>query len=238
MPADTKVEISAALLRRLHHGHQLTAELQSQVKRAPLQLKASETRVQEFALSVDGIKEKRKNSMVSSDKKQRQLGEREDRIKELKTKLNSAASNREFSTFQEQIAADEKANEVLSDEILETLEWIDQVTEELTQAEAAHTNEQTEHDGRGKAIHERLALATENLQAAQANLAAAEADIPAAMRSDYDRLIQRKGEEALAPVEENSCGGCHQVLTTQWIDWLQLSKLVRCPNCDAFLYIN
>lgn len=237
MPADAKIDIDANLLRRLHHGHQLVHDLQSQVDRAPFQLKASEARVAKLVVSVEEVKEKRKQIKISSDQKQLQLAEREGHIKILETKLNTAASNREFSTLQDEIAADRKANEVLSDEILESLEQIDQVNADLTKAEDAHAAELADHQQRCKAIEDRLAVATEDLQLAQSSLESAEAKIPSAMKSDYDRIVQSKGEEGLAPLEDESCGGCNQTLTTQVIDRLRLSKLVRCPNCDAFLYM-
>ncbi|MCP4778924.1 MAG: hypothetical protein GY880_32315 [Planctomycetaceae bacterium] len=64
-----------------------------------------------------------------------------------------------------------------------------------------------------------------------------EKQIPNEVMVEYRRIIKAKGEEALAPVEDESCGGCYQVLTTQYIDRLRLSVLIRCPNCNAFLYL-
>ncbi len=79
-----------------------------------------------------------------------QLKSREIRIEELEAKLNTAASNREFSTLKEQIAADKQANSVLSDEILETLEQIDVLDEALKQAEAELAKQQSDHESRGQ----------------------------------------------------------------------------------------
>ncbi len=53
------------------------------------------------------------------------------RIVDLEGKLNTAASNREFSLLKEQIAADEQANSVLSDEILEALEQLDLMQDQV-----------------------------------------------------------------------------------------------------------
>ena len=58
-------------------------------------------------------------------RKQLQLKSREAQIDQLQTKLNTAASNREFNLLKEQIAADKQANSVLSDEILEAMDEID-----------------------------------------------------------------------------------------------------------------
>ena len=68
-----------------------------------------------------------KTAVLACDAKQLQLRSREDKIKDLDAKLKTAASNREFSLLKEQIAADKQANEVLSDEILEGLEYIDEL---------------------------------------------------------------------------------------------------------------
>ena len=63
---------------------------------------------------------------VAADQKQLQLKAGEEKIKDLKRKLNAAASNREYQILKEQIAADDMAKSVLEDEIIEALEKIDQ----------------------------------------------------------------------------------------------------------------
>ena len=66
-----------------------------------------------------------------ADDKQLQLKSREDRIEDLRTKLNGANSNKEFQAFKEQIAADEQANLVMQDEVFEALEKIDDLSGKL-----------------------------------------------------------------------------------------------------------
>ena len=76
---------------------------------------------------VDEARETLKRAKMASDSKQLQLSEREQQIKNLEGKLNSAATNREFQTIKEQIAADQQANGVLSDEILESFDVIEEL---------------------------------------------------------------------------------------------------------------
>jgi uncharacterized protein len=71
----------------------------------------------------------------------------------------------------------------------------------------------------------------------EAELAETETRIPLAVKADYQRVVDSKGEEGLAPIDGDSCGGCYQTLTTQMQENLQMSQLVRCPNCNAFLYL-
>ena len=74
---------------------------------------------------------------MAADQKQLQLKSNEDKVKDLRRKLNAATSNREYQILLEQIAADEMANSVLADEILEALEKVDGFQTNIAEAEAA-----------------------------------------------------------------------------------------------------
>ncbi|TWT48066.1 Chromosome partition protein Smc [Rubripirellula amarantea] len=237
MSSQSKIELSPQLLRRLHRIHRQLADLRSQVKRAPIQIKASQARVDQAEAKVEDAKERLKQAKKTADQKQLQLKEREDRIVTLERKLNEAASNVEFTTFQEQIAADRKANEVLSDEVFEVLEQIDEINAQLEGVTKDLESEKSDHEKRVSEIKARQEVAEGDLKRAEAELESSETEIPAVVRSDYDRVVGAKGEDALAPVDEDSCGCCCQTLTTQYVEQLRMSKLTRCPSCHAFLYL-
>jgi uncharacterized protein len=122
---EPSIEISAALLQRLHRIYRQRTDLQGQIDRCPRQVHAGETMVAGAKNALDEAIAAIKRAKLAADQKQLQLKEREDRVKSMTSKLNAASSNREFDTLKEQIAADEQANSVLSDEILEALEQID-----------------------------------------------------------------------------------------------------------------
>ncbi len=236
--APANVEFQAELLRRLHNILSQKEELDSQLKRGPRQIKAGETMIANAQAAADEAKENLKKAKLASDEKQLQLKTREARIEELKAKLNMAASNREFDTFKEQIAADEQANAVQSDEILESFDRIDALQEKLDQANAELEKQQSDQAKRIKEVEQRLETVRENAKHVDEQLAQAESEIPSQAKANYLRLTQSKGEEALAPLENNdSCGGCNQILTTHVFDQLRRSIMVNCPNCNAFLYI-
>ena len=125
---------------------------------------------------------------------------------------------------------------MLSDEILETLEQIDVLEEALRQAEAELSRQQSDHESRTKEIESKMRSLQSELERVESELEESEKKIPAAALQDYKRLTKARGEEALAPVESDSCGGCCQTLTMQYIERLRMSFLIRCPNCNAFLY--
>ncbi|KAA5545965.1 phospholipase [Roseiconus nitratireducens] len=237
MALDQKTQFPSDLLRRLHSLHSQVADLEGQLERAPRQIRAGENLVAEATAALQKARDDVKSATVACDEKQLQLKSREDRIEDLKAKLNTAASNKEYNLLKEQIAADQQANSVQSDEILEALERIDELNATVKQAEATLKQKTEEHQKRVKEIENRTEVVRGDLEYIHAELEKAEKEIPATARSEYRRLYESRGDEFLAPVEEGSCGGCNQTLTTQMLDRLRLQFLVECPACAAWLYV-
>lgn len=237
MPNDAQIKISTVLLRTLHRIHRQKTDLDGQIARGPRQIKAGDALVAKAESEMQVVKENLKKANLLSDEKQLQLKSREDKIVDLQTKLNSAASNREFDLLKEQIAADKQANSVLSDEILEAMEAIDELEVELKDAQTEVERQAGDQAKRISEVESKTADLHKELDRVTAELEESEKQIPAEVVGEYRRVISAKGEDALAPVEEGSCGGCYQVLTTQYIDRLRMSVLIRCPSCNAFLYL-
>ncbi len=234
--SEAAIEFSAELLQRLHRIHRQLSEVKSQIDRCPRQIAAGQAMVNAAKQALDAAVDAIKRAKMSADQKQLQLKERENRVHTMRGRLNEAASNREFDLLKEQIAADEQANSVLSDEILESLEQLD-VLEETRQTKLQElAAKEAEQVTLVKNVNERLEGLKEDLSRVEAERIEAEALIPEAAKSDYHRLISARGEEAIAPVEDGTCGGCYQMLTTQVMNQIALSRLVRCPTCGAFLY--
>lgn len=228
---------SAELLRTLHRLHRQLNDLKGQLDRGPRQQKAGEAAVVACEKALSDAKETLKQARLASDEKQLQLKSREQRVADTQGKLNTASSNREYDALKEQIAADLQANEVLSDEILESLEHLD----ELETAVAQRAKELSQRQQDQAALLEQIALrqtvVTPDLERIQSELLEAEATLPPEMRQDYDRIIAARGEDGLAPVDGESCGGCYQTLSPQVMNELYLSNYVVCAACGAWLYL-
>ncbi|MEO1529364.1 MAG: phospholipase [Planctomycetota bacterium] len=236
MAVDNKTPLSSDLLRRLHSLQTQVAELEGQLKRGPRQIKAGEAMVVQATEKLETARQNVKTATMACDEKQLQLQGREDRIEDLKAKLNTASSNKEFDLLKEQIAADQQANSVQSDEILEGLERIDQLNEAVKEADKELAQVTKEQKERAQSIEGRMEVVAADLDHVRVELEKYEKEIPVSLRGDYRRLYEGKGAESLAPVEDGCCEGCNQTLTTQMIDRIRLQVLVPCPSCSAWLY--
>ena len=121
-------------LRVLHRIHIQLTDLRSRMDRGPIQLNAAAANVQRLKDCCEAAREALVRGKVAADEKQLHLQEREARIEKHQTNLNKAATNKEYQAIQEQIAADNQANSVLGDEILEALEKIDELDAQVNAA--------------------------------------------------------------------------------------------------------
>lgn len=187
---------TGSALRELHRIHKQLTDLRSRLDRGPKQVAASEGAVRRMELDAEQAKEAHKKARIASDEKQLQLKSREARIEDLKSKLNQASSNKEFQTLKDQIAADQQANSVLEDEILESLERIDILAAKVKKAEADLANAKTEGGKVKTRVDSEQAGLESELARVLSELKDAEGNLPSDYKQDYARVARVRGEEA------------------------------------------
>ena len=231
------MSVTASALRELHRIHRQITDLKGQLERGPKQIHAAEGLLERLETALTAAKDALTRTRVLADGKQLQLREREGRIKDLQIKLNTCSNNREYQALREQIAADQQANSVLSDEILEALERIDVLQAEFTKIQSERNQAaeglqslRAESEGKQGRLDAELRRVTQEL-------VQAERALPADFRAEYDRISRARGEDALAQVDGETCSSCYHMLTTQTINDLLLSRPVFCKSCGALLYL-
>ncbi len=65
----------------------------------------------------------------------------------------------------------------------------------------------------------------------------AEQQLPDNIRHAYERSVGSKGPDAMSAVEDESCGGCYQMLTINHYSDLKLGRIVFCGSCGRLLYL-
>ena len=232
------MSITAAALRELHHIHQQLAELRDRVERGPKQLRARDANVAQLKAKLDEAKARVQETQLTINRKQVDLKAGEQKIVDLKLKLNLANSNKEYQAFMEQIAAAEMANSVMADEILESMEKIDTLAGGVKEAELQLAAGNQELEKMRRAIEESAASLRSDIAQYETRLAEAEAALPADFKIDYNRIVRGKGAGAMASVEDGVCGGCGQQITLNMQNELRLAKPVFCKSCGCLLYLS
>ena len=231
------MSLTAAALRELHRLHQQLADLRERIERGPKQIKLRQANVAQAEEKLAAAHSEVKAARVLADQKQLQLKTGEAKIADLKSKLNAAQTNREYQALKEQIAAADMAGSVLADEILEAFEKVDQLKLAIGEVEQTLTKTKEELSKTQQTVktHEETLLS--DRRRVEVNLKEAEGALPADFRDAYYRVVKAKGQDAMAQVEGESCGGCYQNLTTNMINDLLMSRVVFCKVCGRLLYL-
>ena len=224
-------------LRELHELHLQLRGVQEKLERGPKQLKARHLFTGQKQAEAEAQKEKLKQLKLKADQHGLQLKSNENKISDLRGKLNAAASNREFDIIKSQIEADTVANSVLEDEILDLLEKVDMAKVDLGRIEMEL----------GTAKSEEARIATE-IAAAEAGLKAeaaryetaineAERALPEDVKIVYRRLVQAHGSAAFAQVDGNICSFCYVAVPPQMMVELKAGKIMFCNTCGRLMYL-
>jgi uncharacterized protein len=231
------MSVTATALRELHRIHQQLAELRDRLERGPKQVRAREANVAQLEARLVEARERTKQTQMAADRKQLDLKSGEQKVVDLRVKLNACSSNREYQALLEQIAAAEMAGSVLSDEILEGLEKIDQLTGQAKEAEKNLAAGKQELEKARRGVEESAATIRTDLLRLEAELVQAEKALPADLKADYQRVVRSKGADSLAVADDGVCTGCGQQITLNMQNELKLSKLVFCKSCGRLLYL-
>jgi len=234
----TQPNVSVEILRQLHRIHKQLSDLHERLNRGPKQIRARELNVKRQEDLLAQGQAEYKAFRTATDAKQLQFKSKEEKGKELRLKLNTASSNREYQALKDQIAADEMANSVLADEILEALEKIDAYQAAIKELTSNVAKVKEELQRMQKEVANREPALQADIQRLEAELNTAEAELPEEIRDTYQRMVRQKGEDALAPVVgDMCCGGCNQQITVNMYNNLTLGHPVFCKACGRLLYL-
>ena len=224
-------------LRTLHRIHRQLSDLRDQIATGPRQIAAHTAQVDAGEAARLAAQEGVKKAKMAADQKQLLLKSSESKLHDLNGKLNACKTNREYQTLTDQIAADQMATKVLEDEILEALERIDTVRKTLPAADAVLTVARTQMAATKARVDSSATALSSEVQRLRVELEEAEQGLPADIRGVYDRVIKNKGEDGMAPLDGESCGGCFRQITGNMYSELLMGRMVMCRSCGRLLYL-
>jgi predicted nucleic acid-binding Zn-ribbon protein len=233
---EKSMAVTATTLRELHRIHKQLQDLRERSERGPKQIKAREANLARMNDDLTKLQGEAKAARVRADQKQLLLKSGEDKIETLKTKLNQCATNREYQALKDQIAADQMANSVLADEILEALEKIDEYQGQVVEAQKKLAAAKDELAKSQETVRQQAEGLQSEINRLEADLGQVEGSLPADFLDTYRRVVRAKQDDAMAEVQGDFCGGCYCQLTPNQLAEVSMAKAVFCKNCGRLIY--
>ena len=228
---------AASGLKELHQLHLRLSSLQKQLALGPRRIENCRNSTAKMESKIEDEKEQLKQLRMLADQKSLQLKTNEQKIDELRAKLHSCTSNREYGIFKSHIDADKMANSVLEDEILEALDKVDQHQKAIVDTESDLVRARAEEVRTADEVATAKPGLDEEAAKLTSALESAETVLPATIMEQYRRLVLAHGSEALAAVENKACSACHSLLSPQYCVDVNTGKLTFCRGCGRLLYL-
>jgi predicted nucleic acid-binding Zn-ribbon protein len=231
------LNLDFGLIRSIHSLLRQQTDLKYRLDQIPRRLQLAKTNEAQFLASWEAAKAEYRRLHLSIDEKQLQLDEREARIGQMKVRMNTCDSNKEFQLIKECIAADTQANSVLQDEIFELLERLDAQKLVCESGKRNFEKSQTEKDQLSQAlIAEQKQLEAELTEASQ-RLKDEEVKLKGDVLQEYRHSLRGLGENIFGESDGQACGNCFQNLTIQKSADLRMNRPVYCQGCGCLLYL-
>lgn len=226
------------ILATLHRMHRQFSDLMDRVNADVRKIQAMEQRLGQTKQLQDEALKRILDQRILLDSKQALLESNEKNIERRKKQLNETKTEKEFHSVQEQISAAVAADGVLSDEILEGLDYLDTLKAE---GETARNNLKSGE----KLLEETKLQAEKNREWAESEIRRIKVDfrkVEATLEGDYltayQRIFKIRRFDSLAALHENSCSGCHTSLPLELVARVTSGATpIVCANCGRLLFL-
>lgn len=210
--------------------------LNQELKTAPLERKDFEGRLASAVSELEAAKLKAKENEVERKKLENDAQTRRDQIARFQTQKFQTRKNEEFQALNNEIERFEGEVRRIEDQELDLMEAAEKLKAASTEADRAAQAARSLAD-------RQLADLKAKTEAVEAQLGELEkergtlgAQIDEDLMDTYQRLFANKGE-AVVPLENGVCMGCHMKVTAQTAVFVRGGKgIVHCENCGRILY--
>jgi predicted nucleic acid-binding Zn-ribbon protein len=212
-------------------------QFKAELKRAPLERKEMESRASGTSGNLEAARQKAKEIEVKRKELENEAGVRREKINKYQAQKLETKKNDEYQAISHAIESLEKEITAIEDQELELMEAAEKQKPIIAAAEqeAAATKAQVQRqmadlDEKVKVIEAQMA----ELQAERAQLAA---EVEEDLLDTYQRLFDTKDAQAVVPLTNEICQGCHVKAQTHIIHSVRAGKTVTtCLNCGRILY--
>ncbi|MBS0191459.1 MAG: hypothetical protein U0573_10375 [Phycisphaerales bacterium] len=167
------------------------------------------------------------------------------RMASIREQMDSAQTNKEYKAFLTEVNTIKAERDRQETSALEQMSKAEEIRRQLDELQKSRTERErvqavatSERDQRAAEINDKLT----DLKGQRESLAK---DLPKDALQVFERLIQTRGDEAMAHIEEVDrkrheyhCGACMMALPIEAVNGLLVSgKLTKCASCQCILYI-
>ncbi len=222
----------------LQNRQQALATAQANLERLPKERAALEAQIAADAAQLEAHRDAARK--IESDRKQLELEveTKEAAIARYKQQQLDTRKNEEYQALTHEIENTGQQITELEDRELELMEAYEAANAAIAQEEEAFKAVETRNNQKLATFEDKKANLEQRATEAAADLKEAQTKVSDGDRTMFERLFERRGGNAIVPIEHGNCAGCHMKVTSQTEITAQSDdKLATCENCGRIVYV-
>ena len=223
--------------REIHRLRRHARDLQQEIDRGPIQLKARRAVAAKVADAYQQAQDELKKLKIHTHEKEVSLKASHTQISKYEKQMEGAGDKKQYDAFKQEITTARQKAQVLEDEILEGMSEAEECAAKLPEQERAAAKAKVDVAAFEKEQTERLTRLAEQLKTTLGQLKTVEANIPEQFVPPYQRIVTAFGADALAAAENHSWPHCHTHITVQQLHEVETGEFVLCRSCGRGLYL-
>jgi len=209
----------------------------SEIEKIPRDAAAIKQRLDGSTTELDSAKKAIVENELAISKIDLDRKVRKDTIEKLNVQRFETKKNDEYAAIGAEITRYQDMVDVLETEELEYMEKTDALEATLSTAKERLANVKANMAIEVKELMEKKAQNTVRIEEVKADRANLVKDLDPSLISMYERVFAKKGNQTVAPLNENKCGGCHmKVIADVVSNTIAEKEVCQCNNCGCFLY--
>lgn len=224
-------------LYRLQERLRFVQSRQKQRDTVPAELTEVDREFREKVEAVGRIRERLQEAESDHRRAEAELADVREKQKKYQTQLRNVQTSREYGAILNEIDGVEKQIRGIEDRVLALEEEIETARNDLAGREQRLPGETEEHEEKLKDWRATQRAINEELAAAEQEIKSLEASIQPRERSEFYRLIEKKGGLAVVRAVNGSCSACHVKIRPAALQTLKAGReIVYCDSCKRILY--
>jgi predicted nucleic acid-binding Zn-ribbon protein len=212
-------------------------QLKLELKRAPLERKDLESRTAGTTSALDAAKHKAMEIEMKRKELENEVGTHRTRIQKYNQQKLETKKNEEYQAISHAIGTIEKEITALEDQELELMEAAEKQKPVIAAAEKEATAMKAQAERQFADLDAKVKSIESQVQEVQAERTKLAAEIDEDLLDTYQRLFDTKDAQAVVPLMNEICQGCHVKSQTHIIHAVKAGKTVTtCLYCGRILY--
>ncbi len=151
-------------------------------------------------------------------------------------KLREVKTNKEYSAVLVEIDTGKQHITAFEDQILDLMEAVERYRQTYQQQEQHVQASVQELAKQEQCVQQEQATLAQQVAVEEEKRQHIITDLETNLYARYQRLSTQRDSQAVVPMQEESCGGCHLKVQPQLVSELrQQDKLITCPHCQRIL---